>query len=181
MKNTILEKETIVVHIGDDHSFECTAVTIGRTGENAVSQLEITIPEELNKFWAYLDFKKPKGEKIKTPRLDVVNNKIEYDIPNGLIDANGNLEVQLVLQNENNDVWKSAVKKFVVLQSIDAVEDIPEKEEFITEAQKLLDEIEQSVGVVFKDDGNGNVTISKKGSEIELVDDGNGNIKLEVI
>ena len=140
MTETILEKDTINVVIGDDHSFNCTAVTIGRTGEHSVSQLEIEIPAELNAFWAYLDFKKPKGETISTGKLDIVNNKIEYDIPSGLLDENGNLEVQLVLRNENGEVWKSATKKFVVLKSIDAVDDIPEKEDFIIEAQKALEE-----------------------------------------
>lgn len=145
MKDTILDKDTIAVTIGDDHAFNCTAVTIGRTGEHSVSQLEITIPDELCSFWAFLDFKKPRGELVKTERLSIVNNKIEYDIPNGLLDENGNLEVQLVLQAENGEVWKSAVKKFVVLKSIDATEDIPEKEDFITEAQRILNETEETL------------------------------------
>ena len=145
MTDTILSKDTIIVDIGDDHSFACTAVTIGRTGENAISQLEITIPEELSGFWAFLDFKKPRGETVKTPKLDIINNKIEYDIPNGLLDVSGNLEVQLVLQNEKGEVWKSATKKFVVLKSIDAGDAIPEKEDFITEAQKILNSTEEAI------------------------------------
>ena len=140
MQDTILEKDTISVVIGDDHSFNCTAVTIGRTGENSVTQLEITIPQELNTFWAYLDFKKPRGETVKTGTLAIENNKLEYDIPNGLLDQNGNLEVQLVLQNENGEVWKSATKKFVVLKSIDASDDIPEMEDFVTEVQQRLND-----------------------------------------
>lgn len=140
MKDTILAKDTILVTIGEDHSFECSAVTLGRTGENAVSQLEITIPEELSGFWAYLDFKKPEGEATRTPRLPIVNNQIEYDVPMALLDKNGNLEVQLILQSEDGEIWKSAVKKFVVLKSIDAQSEIPKKEDFISEAQKILDE-----------------------------------------
>ena len=145
MKDTILSKDTVSVTIGEDHSYNCTVVTLGRTGENAVSQLEITIPEELSGFWAYLDFKKPRGQTVKTPKLDIVNNKIEYDIPAGLLNENGNLEVQLVLQSETGEIWKSSVKKYVVLKSIDASEDIPEKEDFITEAQKVLDSIDETV------------------------------------
>ena len=140
MTDTILEKDTLTVTVGDDHSFVCSVVTLGRTGENAVSQLEINIPEELNNFWAYLDFKKASGKTFKTPRLAIDNNKIEYDIPGGLLDESGNIEVQLVLESENGEVWKSATKKFVVLKSIDAGDDIPEAESFISEAQKILDE-----------------------------------------
>lgn len=138
MKDTILEKDTIVVDIGDDHSFNCTAVTIGRTGEHDVSQLEINIPTALNGFWAFLDFKKPDGTTVKTEMLDIVGNKIEYDISNGLLDKSGNFEVQLVLQNKDGEVWKSATKKFVVLKSIDAADFITEKEDFISEAQNTL-------------------------------------------
>lgn len=144
MKDTILSKDTIYVTIGEDHSFECSTVTIGRSGENNVTQLEITIPEELNKFWAYLDFKKPKGDKYKTSRLNINNNIIEYDVPLELLNENGNLEVQLVLQNADGLVWKSSTKKFVVLGSVDAVDEIINQQDFITNAQKLLEEIKQT-------------------------------------
>lgn len=144
MTETILLKDTIYVTIGEDHSFECSTVTIGRSGENNVTQLEITIPEELNEFWAYLDFKKPKGDKYKTSKLNIDNNVIEYDVPLELLNENGNLEVQLVLQNEQGLVWKSVIKKFVVLGSVDAVEDIIYQEDFITKAQKILEEIKKT-------------------------------------
>ena len=145
MTNTVLDKDTIQVTIGDDHAFNCTAVTIGRTGENSISQLEITIPPELNAFWAYLDFKKPRGGTVKTGRLDIVKNKLEYNIPNGLLDENGNLEVQLVLQGANGEIWKSATKKFVVLKSIDASDDVPvpELEDFISDAIAELRRLEE--------------------------------------
>lgn len=145
MKDTILSKDTIRITINDDHTYNCNAVTIGRAGENEITQLEITIPEELNTFWAYLDFKISNGATYKTPRLPIENNVIEYDIPSGLIKDGGSLEVQLVLQNENGKIWKSASKKYVVLKSVGAVEDIPFKEDFITEAQKILDSIKNCV------------------------------------
>lgn len=145
MADTILEKDTISVTVGDDHTCNCSVVTIGRTGENTVTQLEFTIPKELNSFWAYLDFKKPKGETHRTGKLDIVNNKIEYDIPNGLLDQNGNLEVQLVLHGANGEIWKSATKKFVVLKSIDAVVDVPAVEDFIADAVQTLQEIDGKI------------------------------------
>ena len=141
MTETILSKDTIKVSIGDDHSYNCTAVTIGRAGENAITQLEITIPEELNHFEAYLDFKKPKGERYKTASLPINNNVIEYDIPLGLINEAGNLEVQLILQSDNGEIWKSSVKKYVVLGSINAADDIPFQDDFVTQVQQLLNYI----------------------------------------
>lgn len=161
MTETILTKDTVLVNIGDDHSYNCTATTLGRAGENNISQLEITIPEELSTFDAYLDFKKPDGETVRTPRLAIEGNKIEYDIPLGLLDKSGNIEVQLILQDERGYIWKSTVKKFSVLKSIDAVDDIPEKEDFITEAQKLLDEIKNASAPVVCTIGSVDLIASK--------------------
>lgn len=172
MKDTILSKDTVSVTIGEDHSYNCTVVTLGRTGENAVSQLEITIPEELSGFWAYLDFKKPRGQTVKTPKLDIINNKIEYDIPAGLLNENGNLEVQLVLQSGAGEVWKSSVKKYVVLKSIDASEDIPEKKDFITEAQKILDKTEETLAKTqeVRDGDASAIKETVSGKAVSLVD-----------
>ena len=141
MTETILSKDTIHITISDDHTFNCNAVAIGRAGENIVTQLEITIPEALSNFDAYLDFKKPRGEKVKTPKLTVENCIIEYDMPEWLLNETGNLEVQVVLQNKDGAIWKSGTKKYVIIGSVDAVEDIPLKEDFITEAQRLLDDL----------------------------------------
>ena len=146
MTETILTKDTILVNIGDDHSFNCAATTLGRSGENNISQLEITIPEELATFDAYLDFKKQRGETVRTPKLAIENNKIEYDMPLSLLDQSGSIEVQVILQDERGYIWKSVAKKFSILKSVNAVEDIPEKEDFITEAQNLLDEMTAAIG-----------------------------------
>ena len=139
-----IDRDVINVQIGDDHSFGCLTVALGRTGEHVITQLNITIPEKLKNYWAYLDFKKPSGATVKTSRLDVNDRLIEYEIPQGLLDESGNLETQLVLQSEDGEIWKSAIKKFVVLKSIDAENDIPYQEDFITEAQNILDELEKS-------------------------------------
>ena len=153
MTDTIIEKDTILVTIGEDHSFNCSVVTIGRTGENAVSQLEIEIPKELASFDAFLEFKKPKGQTTRTPKITVQDNRIEYDIPQSLLDENGNIEVQLILQGENGEIWKSATKKYVVLKSIDAGEDIPDsqKEDFFSEAQRTMDNLASVCAPVIKE------------------------------
>ena len=175
MTETILTKDTILVNIGDDHSFNCTATTLGRAGENNISQLEITIPEELATFDAYLDFKKQGGTTVRTPRLVIENNKIEYDMPLSLLDQSGSIEVQLVLQDERGYIWKSVAKKFTILKSVNAVDDIPEKEDFITEAQKILDEAQKILDDIINAGGGGGGSLVSV-SQVDLLStDWNGD------
>jgi hypothetical protein len=82
------------------------------------------------------------GEKFKSPRLNVEGNKATYTVPPYVL-IEGKLKIQVLFQNEHGKIWKSYKKPFTVRPSINAVEDIPEKEDFIAEAQKLLDEIEK--------------------------------------
>ena len=134
-------RDIINAILGEDHFFKCSTYSLARNGEGLTPCLSISIPENLAKYWAYIDFKKPNGETFKTPRIDVAEGKIIYNIPCAVLDFEGELEVQIVFQNEDGAIWKSYVKEFAVRYSINAVDDIPDKEDFITEAQKLLDEI----------------------------------------
>lgn len=132
-------RDIISATLGSDHFLKCQTYTIARNGEGLTPCLSVAIPENLSKYWAYIDFKKPNNETFKTPRIDVVEGVIEYNIPCAVLDVDGKLRLQIVFQNENNEIWKSYVKEFVVRESINAVDDIPDKEDFISEAQKLLD------------------------------------------
>lgn len=134
-------KDIITAFIGYDHFFECSTKIIARKGESIIPQLKIRIPTELCDYWAYIDFKKADGEKFKTPKLDIIDGDIYYDIPLAVLDKNGDLEAQVVLQKESGEIWKSTVKTFCVNRSIDATEDIPDKEDFIVGAQSLLEEV----------------------------------------
>ena len=138
-------RDIINATLGNDHFLKCSTYSIARNGEGLAPCLSISIPENLTKYWAYIDFKKANGETFKTPRIDVADGKIEYNIPHAVLDNEGKLEVQVIFQNENNEIWKSYVKEFVVRYSINATDDIPEKQDFITEAQKLLDAISGTV------------------------------------
>lgn len=133
---------TISIIIGKDHFVRCSTEVIARDGEGLVHRFAIEIPENFAELWAYLDFKLPNGEKYKTARLPIENNLITYDIPAYVLNGDGVLKVQLVLQDGNGLVWKSNPKKFTVRGSINAVDDIPDKEDFIAEAQRILDEIQ---------------------------------------
>lgn len=135
--------QIINIVVGIDHFVRCSTEVIARDGEGLAHRFVIEIPEKLADLWAYLDFKLTSGEKYKTARLPIENNVITYDIPAYVLGGNGVLKTQLVLQDGNGLTWKSNTKKFTVRYSINAEDDIPEKEDFIAEAQKLLDDIRE--------------------------------------
>ena len=147
-------KDKICATLTKDHIYICDGGVIGRSGENECTQLEITLDECLCDKWIYIDFSKPDGTTYKTPKLDVIGNKVIYDIPNALLDQKGQLKVQVVLQDENGEVWKSTIKSYGVNPSINATDDIENKDDFITEAQRLLNEVEEGLTPTIGDNGN---------------------------
>lgn len=121
-------KSVICINVGTDHIWQCATKKIAREGESLISQLEITLADELCDCWAYIDFLKPNGETFRTPGLEIIDNVIRYDIPSSVLDKDGYLKVQLILQNANGELWKSTVKTYLVENSIGATEEIPENE-----------------------------------------------------
>ena len=138
-------KNRIQINLGTDHTLESTEQVIGRAGEGLVSRLEITVPNALSGYDAYIDFEKPNGETLRTPKLEVEYGVAYYDVPHYLLVDNGEIKVQLVFEKANGNVWKSSKKRYTILKSINASDDIPEKEDFISVAQKLIDELSQEV------------------------------------
>ena len=147
-------KTVICVNINRDHIYGCDTYFIGRSGENESTQFQIQLEDCLCDSWVYIDFVKPDGTKYKTPRLDIVDNTVIYDVTNELLTNKGTLKAQIVLQNETGIIWKSTVKSYEIIQSIDATDDIPNKEDFITEAQNLLDDIEAGLTPTIGDNEN---------------------------
>ena len=114
-------KDKILASVGLDHTFECATNIIARAGEGGVVQLEITLAEELCDNVAYLDFEKPNGEKFRTSPISIVNGVVKYVVPIYLLAENGDLKVQLILEDkESEEAWKSSVKRFHNLESINA-------------------------------------------------------------
>ena len=165
-------KNKICASIDKNHIYNCTSKIIARAGENESTELEITLADELCNCWAFLDFRKPDGSTLKTPKLDIIDNKVIYAISSALVDQDGDIEVQLVLQNEQGLIWKSSIKKYTVHGSINATDDIEVPEDFITNAQKILDDMQNTFNdlegySVAKKEELENV---KKGLEKELTD-----------
>ena len=180
-------KDKICATLTKDHIYICNGGVIGRSGENECTQLEITLDECLCDKWVYIDFIKPDGTTYKTPKLDIVQNKVIYDIPNALLDQKGALKVQVVLQNEVGEIWKSSIKTYEVNPSINATDDIPNQDDFITEAQRLLNEVEEGLTPTIGDNGNwfildkdtGKTSIGPQGEKGEKGDA--GSIKFIIV
>lgn len=167
-------KNKICATLTKDHIYICSGGVIGRSGENECTQLEITLDECLCDKWIYIDFSKPDGTTYKTSKLDVIDNKVIYDIPNSLLEQKGQLKVQVVLQDENGEVWKSTIKSYEINPSINATDDIPNQDDFITEAQKLLNEAENLDLDITEEDEGVLVVITKKDGTKESVIVSNG-------
>ncbi len=142
--------DLICVSVGTDHIYECTTKFIGRAGENHTAQLQITLADELIGRAVHLDFKKPNGDKHRTDQLSVVDNLVTYDVPSFLLDQDGEIEVQLILVNTNGKVWKSSVKTYHNLYSINAGEDtkIPDgtvEQDVVTQIRQELNALKEKV------------------------------------
>ena len=136
-------KISVTLNTDANHTFESAETVIGRAGEGSATRMEITIPTELEGCSVYLDFEKPNGEKLRTPELEIENSKAVYYVAQYLLTDYGEIKVQAVCITEDSKIWKSSKKTYHILKSINAIDDIPNKEDFMTEAQELLDELRE--------------------------------------
>lgn len=153
--------DNILINITNTHIFECQTDTIARSGEANTPIMRITFPERFIEKWSYLDFKKPNGETFRSPCLETEGNVATFPMPLYLLDTDGVLEVQFVTQDESGLVWKTYTKKFNVKYSINAVDDIPEKEDFIADAQKSIDEMNETIETLRKEGVTGAVLFTR--------------------
>ena len=137
--------DIINITVDNNHYLRCPVDTIARDGEGNITKLVINFPEKLSSYWVYLDFKMSNGEKFKSPALDKDGNVATYTVPPYVL-CEGTLKMQVLFQNKDGAIWKSYKKPFTVRGSINAVDDIPDKEDFIAEAQQLLDDLRKGGG-----------------------------------
>ncbi len=131
----------MTVTLDKSHELKGNGYLLGVGGENESEQLIINIAYDvlLDK-WAYIEFEQI-GAKHTTERLTIANGQIVYSIPNGLLVA-GHTSVQVVFRDASGFVWKSFKRQFLVSDEINATDNYPQSyPDFITEAQRLLDEI----------------------------------------
>lgn len=172
--------DNILINITNTHIFECQTDTIARSGEANTPIMQITFPERFIEKWSYLDFKKPNGETFRSPCLETEGNVATFPMPLYLLDTDGVLEVQFVTQDESGLVWKTYTKKFNVKYSINAVDDIPEKNDFVADVQKTIDDMQKTLDYIEENtlDGESAYDIAQKhgfeGTEQEWVESLNG-------
>ena len=133
----------ICASIDKNHIWHCDTKTIGRQGENICTQLEITLEECLCDSWVYLHFEKADGTTKVTEKLNIIDNVVIYEIGNDLLKVAGDLKVFVELHKESGLVWRSSIKTYTVLDQFDGTEQIENKEDFITNAQKTLNNMEE--------------------------------------
>lgn len=160
----------IIIKLSNDRTIECSSSIIGKTYENEATILKFNLTEKMIDKNFYIEFEKPDGTKLVTPKLEVkldeseiikTHGTVEYAIPNSLLDLEGELKLEIVLRNSNEMVWKSYALKFDILEAINATETIPEQyPDFVSEAEKVMNLIEF--------DGEGNKYLSNDGTYKEL-------------
>ena len=144
-------EDKILVNLCEDHTYECNTNVIGRAGEGNITQLDIRIPDKLCGCFVYLDFEKPNGEKYKTPNLQVENSVALYEVDPYLLTDKGEIKVQIVVVTDSGATWKSSTKTYYNQYSINAedyINNFPEKEDFLSNAQKVLDELSGEIAEI---------------------------------
>lgn len=129
-----------------DHTLKSHGIVLGVDEENKSETIHVNIEDEtLYDKWAYIEFVLESGVTFLTTRLDIIDGAIHYVVPNSIM-VNGFLKVQVVFRDGTEWIWKSFVKQVIVRNALNVGDDIAEENpDFITDAQNILDEVQQAV------------------------------------
>lgn len=160
---------TIEIYLSNNREVKCDNLIIGKMNENKATTLKFILTEEMINKDFYIEFEKNDGTKFVTPKLEIQTNEneiiktsgiVEYEIPNTILDIKGDLKVEVILKSEEI-IWKSYTKKFNILNSINASEELPgQYPDFVSETQKVIDLIDIT--------GEGNKYLSNDGTYKEV-------------
>lgn len=137
----------MILNLSTNHNLEIVSekTTIAIENENKSENLIINIPTELASKWCYIEFETDDKQKYTTEQLAIVNNQVNYVIPNGLL-KRGYLSIQVVLRDSEDWVWKSYILTVVVKHAINAGDQLAEEyPDFIGEAQEILEETQEAL------------------------------------
>lgn len=166
-------KSFIKVKLDENHCYECSGEILARQNENKATALKIYLTEEMLEKWIYIEFTKPDGTKVSTPKLEVnkESKQVIYEITNALTDKIGEIRVEIVIRDANNLIWKTYTKKYSIVEAINAAQ-IIEKEnpDFITEAQKLMDQVHTLNIEAEKNGKTTKIEITKKNGETDIIE-----------
>lgn len=112
-------------------------------GENDSKSFRVRLPIRLANDWVYIEFEQSNGDKFVSKRLESSSNgEFLYPLKKEVLSCVGELKVQIVIKNESGLIGKSNTLIFTVKGSINATEELVEKEssqELLLDVQAQLD------------------------------------------
>lgn len=137
----------IDITLNDLKEITANSDVIGKTFENKAVILCFHLTEKMLSKDFYLDIEKPDGTKFRTQKLIVEDNKINYQVPNSILDISGFMNIEVILQKDDI-VEKYPSLNFKIEEAINAIETIPD------DNPTLLMQMEKVVGII-DTDGDG--------------------------
>lgn len=136
----------MIFNLKRDHTLITNDKVLGVDEENRSETIHVNIEDStLFDKWVYIEFRLENGDEFLTPRLDIENGAINYEVPNSIM-VGGYIKLQIVFRDSTNWIWKSFIKQVLVRNSLNVGDEVAkENPDFITEAQKVLDDVEQAV------------------------------------
>lgn len=116
---------TIDITLNDLKEITANSDVIGKTFENKAVTLCFHLTEKMLSKDFYLDVEKPDGTKFRTKKLIAEDNKINYEVPNSILDISGFMNIEVILQKDDI-VEKYPSLSFKIENAINAIETIPD-------------------------------------------------------
>lgn len=133
---------TIDITLNDLKEITANSDVIGKTFENKAVILCFHLTEKMLSKDFYLDIEKPDGTKFRTSKLIVEDNKINFEVPNSILDISGFMNIEVILQ-EDDIVEKYPSLNFKIEEAINAIETIPDDNPtLVQQMSKVVDLID---------------------------------------
>lgn len=141
---------TIDITLNDLKEIIANSDVIGKTFENKAVILCFHLTEKMINKDFYLDIEKPDGTKFRTKKLIVEDNKINYEVPNSILDISGFMNIEVILQKDDV-VEKYPSLNFKIEEAINAVETLPDDNPtLVQQMEKVVDIIDTTGDGTYK-------------------------------
>lgn len=132
----------IDITLNDLKEITANSDVIGKTFENKAVILCFHLTEKMLSKDFYLDIEKPDGTKFRTKKLIAEDNKINYEVPNSILDISGFMNIEVILQKDDV-VEKYPSLNFKIEEAINAIETIPDDNPtLVQQIEKVVDLID---------------------------------------
>lgn len=131
----------ILITVSESGAISANNTVLLMEGENDSKSFRVRLPIRFANDWVYIEFKQSNGDKFVSKRLESYSNgEFLYLLKKEVLSCVGELKVQIVIKNGSGLIGKSNTLIFTVKGSINATEELVEKE---TSQELLLDVQEQ--------------------------------------